>query len=83
MTLKSNARVISIFLCSSLLAGCLGEPEQVEQQAPSPLLCDTEEMRIFTPYLVQWRSQNDAENLRKDIRTNQNIEAYCLNGNRG
>lgn len=75
-------RNVSVLLISGLVASC----GQEEDPASDPVtaieyqgiqFCDIAERRRFSVEEYQWREENAAWNLRKDLRHNQNMEEFC------
>lgn len=64
-----------ICLTLLILAGC--SPEQEPALPPEALFCDVEEARRFTQKALDWRSANDATNLRRDFQTNKTGTREC------
>ena len=67
-----------LMICGTfLLTGC----DPVTEVVPSTeaLFCDVEEPRIFEQHVVDWRVENDIDNLRLDIKTNTTWDRECRN----
>lgn len=61
-------------LCTMfLVTGC----ETVMVPSEEPLFCDVEQPRRFTTEQLDWRIENDNENLRLDFKTNKTWDREC------
>lgn len=71
--MKFRALMIAALLTAPL-AGCW------TRSAPSdgPLFCDVEELRPFpSREVIEYRVQNDRDNVVRDVRTNETFEKWC------
>lgn len=65
---------MTISCAGLLLAGCVEAVAPIE----GPLFCDIEEPRPFpSPEVIDYRIVQDRDNLVRDVRTNENYEAFC------
>lgn len=57
------------------LTGC--ETPALDEPDLGPYFCDVEQPRHLTPAVLEYRLENDRDNLALDAKTNATIDAEC------